>query len=124
MGELTPPKQVKLDLAIFPKTPWAKALVDALNQFSLQTTQALQVAGPKYKTINFTTGAVVADSFPIDIKVDAPVLDARVAMVLSGIPTGAVVLTAQMLSGGKLLRVSSISGLAANTPYTLRLALE
>lgn len=107
----------------FPAEPWAKALVDAFNQLSLETTKALSGAAPVYKTLTFKTGVTVSASFPIDVKVDAPVTDARVAMVLTGTPSGAVFVTASMLSGGRLLRVSNISGLAASTSYSLRLAL-
>jgi hypothetical protein len=118
------PKPVRLDLSLFPQEPWATALVNAFNQLSLQTTQALSGVGGVLKEISFKTGATVANSFPIDIPVASPVKSARVAMVLSGLPTGPVTVVAAMLSGGKHLRVSSITGLAANTPYALRLALE
>lgn len=124
MAEPIPPKPVRLMLAQFPKEPWAKSLVDAFNQLALQTTQALTTVAPTLKTLTFTTGATVADSFPIDVKVEAPVTSARVAMVLSGTPSGAVTVQAKPLSGGKLLRVSLITGLAANTAYSIRLALE
>lgn len=124
MDSPTPPKPVRLELGLFPKEPWAKPLVDAINQLSLQTTQATTRKGVTYKVLTFKTPASAADAFPIDIKVDAPVTDVRVALVLSGAPNGAVTVTAQMLSGGKLLRVSNITGLAANTAYSVRLAME
>lgn len=120
----SPPKQLRLDPTQFPKEPWAKALVDAFNQLSLQTTQALTGGGANYKTLTFKTGATVANSFPIDVKTAVSVTSARVAMVLSGEATGAVTVVAQPLSGGKTLRVSNITGLAANTAYSIRLALE
>lgn len=118
------PKPARLDLALFPKEPWAKALVDAFNQLSLQTTQALTGVGGVTKVLSFKTGATPANSFPIDVRVDSPPKSVRVAMVLSGVPSGAVTVVAQLLSGGKFLRVSNITGLAANTTYSIRLALE
>lgn len=124
MGEPVPPKPQRLDLDLFPLEPWAKPLVDSFNQLALQTTQALTVVAPKYKTLSFRTGATPANSFPIDVMVDAPPNSVRIAMVLTGIPSGAVTVVAQVLSGGRVLRVSSITGLAANTTYSLRLALE
>lgn len=119
----SPPKQAALRLSDFPREPWAVKLVNAFNQMSLETTKALDAAGPKMRVLEFATGATVADSFPIDVPVDFIVTDARVAMVLKGTPSGAVTVTAQMLSGGKLLRVSSITGLSASTRYSIRLAL-
>lgn len=119
----TPPKEVRLSLSDFPAQPWAKKLVDAFNQFSLETTKALVATSAKYKTLDISTGTTVADSFPIDVPVSFIVTDVRVAMVLSGTPSGAVTVTASMLSGGKLLRVSSITGLAASSKYSIRLAL-
>ncbi len=124
MAEVTPPKPLRLALEQFPKEPWAESLVDAFNQLALQTTQALTVVGPKYKTLDIKTGVTPANSFPIDVKVEAPPKSVRVAMVLAGTPSGAVSVTAQVLSGGKLVRVSNISGLAANTSYSIRLAME
>ncbi len=118
------PKQVSLSLAQFPQEPWAKALVEAFNQLSLETTQALTGIGANFKTLDIKTGATVANSFPIDIKVDRIVKSATLAMVLNGVLTGACTITAQVLSGGKLLRVTNITGLAANTSYSLRLRLE
>ncbi len=123
MGEPIPPKPVRLSLGRFPKEPWAKDLVDAFNQLALQTTQALTMTAPALKTLKFTTGATVADSFPIDVPVTSPP-STWSAMVLSGVPSGAVTVQAAPLSGGKLLRVSLITGLAADTAYSIRLVLE
>ncbi len=124
---MSAPKQAALVLSMFPPEPWAKALVEAFNQLSLQSTQSAQAligAGGKYKVLDIKTGASVAASFPIDVKVAEPVKSVRVAMVLTGVPTGAVSVEAQLLSGGRLVRVSNITGLAANTIYSIRLALE
>lgn len=118
------PKQVRLDLTQFPDAPWAKALVGAFNQLSQQVTQAGGATQPTFRELRLKTGPTPSKSFPIDVKVDAPVKSVSVALVVSGTPSGAVFATASMLSGGKLLRVSNISGLAANTEYTIRLALE
>lgn len=118
-----PPKEARLSLADFPEQPWAKKLVDAFNQFSAETTKALVASQSTYKELDVKTGATVANAFPIDVPVSFIVKDVRVAMVLSGTPSGAVTVTASMLSGGKLLRVSSITGLSANSRYSLRLAL-
>ncbi len=118
------PKQAQLVLEQFPKEPWARSLVEAFNQLSLETTQALTGTGANFKTLDIKTGATVADSFPINIKTDRIVNSVSLAMVLNGTLTGACTITAQALSGGKLLRVSNITGLAANTSYSLRLRLE
>ena len=120
---LVPPKQLQLLAAVFPKEKWAEDLVKGLNQFALETTKALTVAAPVYKVLTFTTGVTVANSFPIDFPVEDIVNECRVAMVLKGVPSGAVSVVAQMLSGGKKLRVSTITGLAASTAYSIRLAL-
>ena len=109
---------------MFPNEPWAKALVETFNKFSLETTRALTDVGGVQKTLTFKTGATVANSFPIDVKVESVIKSVRVAMVLTGVPSGAMSVTASMLSSGRSLRVSNISGLAANTSYSLRLALE
>ncbi len=120
MGSPTPPKPVRLVLADFPQEPWARSLVEAFNQLALQTTQALTGVGGQTKLLNIA----VNQAYPIDVPVTAPVTSARVAMVLSGTPTGAVTVLAQQLSGGRLLRISNITGLSASSTYSLRLALE
>ncbi len=120
----TPPKQVQLVKELFPKEPWASSLVAALNQFSVQVVETFRATATRYKVLTFSTGADPATSFPIDVPVDEPPSDVRVAMVLSGAPSGPVTVLAQPLSGGKLLRVSSITGLAANSTYSIRLALD
>ncbi len=100
-------------------------LVEQLNQFSVQTVQALTARGPKYKLLTFTTGASAADSFPIDIKVEGLPNEVRVAQVPSGqVAAGAAVAVQwQPLSNG-LVRIANISGLSANTAYEVKLALE
>ncbi len=120
------PKQARLDLAIFPKEPWAKALVEAFNQFALETTQAFDGAAQKFKTLKFKTGAVVANSFPIDMPVAAPVASVRVAQVIRGGTLAGSAITVQwtMLAGGKLARVTLITGLSVNTSYEIKLAME
>ncbi len=124
MAEIIPPKQAQLSLAQFPQESWAVSLVSAFNQFSVQVVNAFKIAAPKYKVLSFTTGAAVADSFPIDFPVETAPSDVRVAMVVNGAPSGAVTVVAQVLSGGKLVRVSSITGLSINTTYSIRLAME
>ncbi len=119
----SPPKQAQLSLKDFPAQPWARKLVDAFNQLSLETSKALEGSAVTYKTLDIATGATVADSFPIDVPVTSIVKDVRVALVLSGAPASAVTVTAAMLSGGKLLRVSNITGLSASSRYSIRLAL-
>lgn len=126
------PKQQQLVLEQFPKQPWAKALVSAFNQFVQQTVAALTRAAPTYKELSFKTATTVADSFPIDVTTAFPVKDARIACVVSGAPSGATAVRWQLLSqgaqqsqsGANSIRVSFIDGLAANTAYTIRLALE
>ncbi len=121
---MSDPKQVQLSLEQFPKESWAQSLVAGFNQFVVQTVAALRIAAPVYKVLSFTTGPTVSDSFPIAIQVDAPVSECRVGMILAGNPTGAVFAVAQNLSGGRLVNVTNITGLAANTFYSIRLALE
>lgn len=117
------PRPQRLALEQFPAEPWARTLVAGFNQFSGDVVSALRAAGAVYKILNVTTTANPADAFPIDIPVDGNVIEARVAMVLSGVPVGGVAVTARMLSPG-LLRVSFISGLGASSNYQIRLALQ
>lgn len=117
------PSSQRLALEQFPAEPWARTLVASFNRFSGDVASALRASGAVYKIINVTTTANPADEFPIDIPVDGNVMDARVAMVLDGVPIGGVAVTARMLSPG-LLRVSFISGLGANSKYQIRLALQ
>ncbi len=122
---MAPPKQIKLLLAQFPKEPWAKSLVEAINQMSLETTAALASSEAKFKTLKFKTGAVVADSFPIDFPVPAPLSSMRVAKVEKGpSSTGAVTVQWAMLTGGRQVQVQMITGLSVSSSYEIRLALE
>jgi len=117
------PYPQRLTLEQFPAEPWARALVAGFNQFSTDVVSALRASGAVYKIINVTTTTDPADAFPIDVPVDGVVMEARVAMVLAGAPIGGVAVTARMLSLG-LLRVSYISGLAADSEYQIRLAFQ
>jgi hypothetical protein len=124
--KVTPPGELRLVVGDFPAEPWAKRLVEGVNQFSTETVKAIATAATVYKLLSFTTGSVVADSFPIDIPVEAPPLEVRVAQVVSGAPSAGEVpgLLWQPLSGGKTIRVSLISGLQARTAYVIRLGMN
>lgn len=124
----SPPKQVQLDLSMFPEEPWARALVAAVNQLSVQVTQVATVAAPVYKTVSFKTKAAVADSFPIDIPSDIRrPINVQVAQVLSGTPESAPavvwVFAADPLKGTGVIRLVFIYGLAPSTDYSISLAV-
>lgn len=118
------PKPQQLDLGRFPREPWAQVLVSAFNQLALQVLQALNIAAPKYKTLDFTTGPDVTASFPLDIPVEAFPLDVRVAGVISG-DAGFEAVTpkwSNISTPGRCVRIRYITGLSANTTYSIRLA--
>ncbi len=124
-AEAKPPRQVALVQSQFPAEGWATSLVNQFNQFALETVRAFGFVTPKYKVLVISTGATVADSFPIDIPIDFAPTEVRVAMVLSGVPSGAVtVVGTPILANNPVLRVTSITGLAANSTYSIRLAME
>lgn len=125
MADILPPKQVQLDLSKFPNEPWAKYLVDAINTFAVQTQQAIQsVPKETLKTLKFRTGGTVANSFPIDIPVGGPLSTVRVAQVVRGgtLAGSAVSVQWTMLSGGRLARITLITGLSPSTSYEIKLA--
>ncbi len=123
MGSVKPPRQVALVLSLFPREPWAQALVSAVNQFALEVVRAFTFGQPVYKTLDFTTGAAVADSFPIDFPVEATPVDVWVSAVPSGDNgTSAVTVKWQPISTpGLAVRVNLVTGLAVNTTYSIRL---
>ena len=122
MADPTPPRQVSLDISLFPQAPWATALVNAVNQFAVQVVQAFARSTTRYKVLSFTTRSNVAASFPNDVLCDSPPQEVRIAAVVTGAPSGAVTVVWQPLSSGKAFRVSLITGLAASTAYQVRLA--
>lgn len=124
MAEVRPPTQIRLTPESFPKEPWAKELVGALNQFSVETVQAINVVTTTYRDVAFVTGALPSDSFPIDIPCERRPNEVRIAQLLSGQPEGVPGILWQPLSGGQLFRVTLISSLAANTTYRFRLAID
>lgn len=127
----SPPNQAQLNPELFPKEPWAKALIDAFNKLSLQVAQTQQASAPTYKTLTFTTGTAISDSFPIDIPVVAVPNEMRIAKLLAGNTDGSAV-TPQwtMLSRGQTsaqgltARLLSLSGLLPNTAYVIKLAIQ
>lgn len=126
MAEIVPPRQLQLVPGEFPKEPWAQSLVSGLNQFSVQTVQAFRIASVQYKILTFNSGLTSADSFPIDIPVDVLPSEIRIACVVNGEPAVGVGVTVRWraLGGGKSVRISEITGLAASTDYSIRLAME
>lgn len=125
MADAPPPKQISLVRAQFPLESWATSLVNAVNQFSREVVQSLSKSAKVYRVLSFSTGADPLASFPIDLQVDFVPVEVRVAMVLSGTPIGAVSVVAVPIMGdGQVLRVINVTGLAANSTYSLRLALE
>lgn len=117
------PRQIALVLEAFPKEAWAAGLVNLLNQFSLEVVQAFRVAQPIYKTLSFTTGASVADSFPIDFPVESTPNDVWVAQV-GDAGTGSVTVKWAPIVGNNLqlsVRVLMVTGLSSNTSYSVRL---
>jgi len=128
MADIIPPKPARLDLAQFPAEGWARILVSAFNQFALQVVQALTIAAPKYKVIDFSTGADPIDSFPIDFPVPFAPNEVRVAAVLVG-DTGFDGITAKWSttiknSNSLCVRIRWFSGLSSNTTYSIRLAYQ
>ncbi len=123
MASFVPPRQVALVLEQFPREEWARSLVNALNQFSLETVASLTLQSPFYKDLTFTTAPLVADTFPIDFPVKSRPTDVHVATVLSGVPSGAVTVLWVSSGSGTTVRISSITGLAAATAYSIRLAV-
>lgn len=127
MADLKLPRQIALVLSLFPQEGWAGALVNALNQFSLEVVQAFRFAVPQYKTLTFSTGATVADSFPIDFPVDAFPSDVWIAGVPSGDQAGTSAITVKWLpvvANSLVVRVSLITGLSANSTYAIRLGFR
>ncbi len=120
---ITPPRQVALNLKDFPDEPWARALVEAVNQFAIQTVQAISsIPAPFYRDVQFTSdGSAVAA--PFDIPVSATPTDVHVAQVLSGGDGRPVAVNWSVLSGGKKIRLTSFSGLIASTAYVVRLSM-
>lgn len=124
MANVTPPRLAQLVSSMFPKEAWAKSLVEQFNQFAIQVTQAIRDVSSKYKTLDFSTSATVADSFPIVLKAEPIPADVRVAQVVSGTPNGAVTVQWRPNGDGISISVESITGLAVNTTYSIRLAMD
>ncbi len=118
------PRQIALVLSTFPVETWAQQLVNNLNQFSLEVVQALRLAVPQYRTLNFTTGASVPDSFPVDFPVDETPNDVWVASSgVEGVTNAIAVNWAPILGNNSApsVRISYITGLASLTRYSIRL---
>ncbi len=121
------PRQVALVLELFPKESWAQTLVNAVNQFALEVVQALRVAQVQYKTLTFRTGEDVTAAFPIDFPVESTPRDVRIAGIPSGDVIGLSAITVKwqpIVAQGLSVRVQYITGLTANTSYTVRLAYQ
>lgn len=126
MADVKPPRQFVLDARLFPEGAWVRPLVESLNQFSQETTAALNAAGTTYKMLTVSTGATVAASFPIDLAVGFAPMEVRVAQVQEGTvtPGNAVTVQWQPLPAMGRVRITNISGLSANTTYRILLAME
>lgn len=124
--DLIPPKPIRLELSQFPAAAWAIALVGAINQFAQQVVSAFKIATPTFREISFKTSATVEDSFPINVPVDTLPSEVRIAAIPSG-DSGfsAVTLKWQPVSNNgssRCIQVNFITGLNADTAYTVRLA--
>ncbi len=117
------PRQIALVLASFPAGNWAAELVNAVNQFSLEVVQAFRFAVPQYKTLTFTTGTTVADSFPIDFPVESTPVDVWVANSGESDVYAVTVKWAPIVANGNQLavRVNLLTGLASASTYSIRL---
>lgn len=124
MGSATAPKQIVLVRSDFPSGQCWDALVAAVNQFSMQTVQAMNQLQTAYRDLSLNTGATPADLFPLDIK--APGFspsEVRVAKASGDEFTGAVAVVWHLLANGGV-RIDSITGLAPNSSYSIRLAMD
>lgn len=127
MGDFKLPRQVGLVLEQFPPGEWSRSLVNALNQFALEVVQSFRVAGVRYKTLSFTTGDAVEDSFPIDFPVEASPSEVRIAGVPRGDSAGVSAVTVKwqpIVAQGLAVRVNYITGLTSQTQYAIRLAYQ
>jgi hypothetical protein len=123
MAETKLPRQVSLRSALFPKGDWVQPLIEAVNQFSLEVVQAFRFAVPRYKTLDFSTGAVVTDSFPISFPVDVFPQDVWVAGIPIGDLQGTAAVTVKwqpVVANLLCVRVQLLTGLSATT-YSVRL---
>jgi hypothetical protein len=111
-------------------SPTLSAVAIAFNRLVTELFTLFQALGvpPSVtrKTLNFETGAVVANSFPIDIPASSGVEDIHVAQVISGPTTIANSVTVQWhwLSTGKTVRIDAITGLSASKHYSIRLSMS
>lgn len=122
--DLIPPKPIRLELSQFPPQPWAKSLVGAINQFAQQVVAAFKIAAPTDKLLDFKTGTTPADSFPIVFPVEQAPGALVVAQVVKGDAWTAAVVPRWSIvtSNGRLsVSVDFITGLAADTSYSIRL---
>lgn len=119
------PRQVALAIRLFPASEWATSLVNAVNQFSIETVQALRFALPKYKTLDLVVVDDAAALFPIDFPVEASPVDVWVAHSGdAGLSSQAVTVKWEPIVGNQnqlCVRVNLITGLALNSTYSIRL---
>lgn len=123
------PRQIALVLESFPASTWAPQLVSAVNQFALEVVQAFLFSIPKYKTLTIRTGPNQEDAFPIDFPVQAIPSEVRVAAELNqwGGDSKYAAMTVRwspIVTQGLCVRVNFITGLDANSSYSIRLAYQ
>lgn len=113
-----------------PPSPAPEQISKAFNQLVAELIQILQAQQTNnqsptvtFKEITIRTGPVVADSFPIDLPIATQPSDVHVAQVITGTAIGAVTVTYTILASKKL-RIHTITGLASNTLYVIRLSLS
>lgn len=113
-----------------PASPSPSQVAIAFNKLVTELFSLFQAIGQPpavtRKVLNFTTAAVVANSFPIDVPADSAVEDIHVAQVISGPTSIANPVTVQWhwLASGKVARIDAITGLTASKHYSIRLSLS
>lgn len=124
MGDATPPRQISLVRSDFPAGKCWDDLVEALNQFSVQTVQAFKTVNTAYRTLALDTGPTPADLFPLDLKSPGfQPSEVRVAKQAGDPFSGAVTVAWHLLGTGDV-RIDGITGLAANSSYSIRLGID
>lgn len=119
----TPPRPIQLVRSDFPPDKCFDGLVAAINQFSNQTVQAINVAQTVYRDLNLSTSATVANLFPLDIKSPGfTPREVRVAQPPAG-TTDACSVVWRLLANGDI-RITNITGLPASSSISLRLAID